>query len=266
MAGQRKNARMGMMGGAIALALLAACAEVPQDPEERAEFEALNDPIEPFNRQMFDLNMALDRAIMKPVARFYVDAVPDTARDKIHNFLLNLSAPYIFGNDLLQGQPRLAADTLGRFMLNSTFGLLGLFDVAAKDGGPKYHSSDLGQTFGVWGAPEGPYLMLPLYGPSNPREVTAKAVEFIGDPTDSVLSLYSEIAPRARGGVGMIDGRARTLDQLDDLERNSIDLYAAVRSLFRQKRNAEISARKDSSSAPPTVELAPGSRGIEGLR
>jgi len=232
-----------LVGGALLL-LTAACADVPTDPDERAEYDALNDPIEPFNRQVFDMNMALDKALMKPVARFYADSVPDPARDKIHNFLANLSAPYIFANDILQGEPRLAADTLGRFMINSTFGLLGLFDVAAAGDGPKYHASDMGQTFGVWGAPEGPYLMLPFYGPSNPREVAAKAVGYVADPTDDLLGFYSALAVYSRTGAGMLDDRARSIDQLNDVERNSIDFYASVRSLYRQKRAADVDARR----------------------
>lgn len=229
----------------LASLALAACAQVPSDPDEREEFEATNDPIEPFNRQVFDLNMALDRAIMKPVATFYRDNLPYEVRKGVHNALANANAPVIFANDLLQGKPHNAADTLGRFMINTTWGLLGIFDVVADTGGPKAHSNDFGETLAVWGVPDGPYLMLPLFGPSNPRDATGKAVEWVApDPTSTAINYASDAGGYVRTGSDMLDSRQDVIDALDDIERNSIDFYAAIRSLYRQKRTADIAKIK----------------------
>ena len=239
-----------VLGLAAAATLgLAGCAQVPNDPDERAEFEALNDPLEPMNRQIFDLNMALDKAIMKPVATFWRDNVPESARHGIHNILNNLREPLIGANDLLQGQPHRAADTFGRFAINSTFGLFGLFDVIAADGGAKYHGNDFGVTLAVWGCPEGPFLMVPFYGPSNPRDAAGKGVDWYIDPIDQGLQWYVTVED-ARSGADILDGRTQVLDQLDDVERNSLDFYSAVRSLSRQQREGQIRTAGGGSAAP----------------
>lgn len=229
---------------ALALALAATlvaggCAEVPTDPDEKAEFDAINDPLEPMNRRVFEVNMFLDRNVMKPVARAYVDYVPDGVRDSAHNAMNNLREPWTFVNDLLQARIDNAGDALGRFMLNSTFGVGGLFDVVASDSGVKFHSNDFGTTLAVWGMPEGPYLMLPFYGPSNPRDVTGRAAGWVAEPVDYAISQYSTLAVDGHTAMAMLDDRAQLLEPMDDLERNSIDLYAAVRSLYRQQRAAQ---------------------------
>ena len=149
--------------------MLGACTQLPSDPEERAEVEAVNDPLEPTNRVIFDMNMYLDGKILEPVSQAYRDNTPDWLRNGVHSVLVNLQEPYVAGNDLLQGNPQAAADALGRFMINSTFGLLGTNDAVAESGGAKPHSTDIGVTLAVWGVDEGPYLMLPLFGPSNLR-------------------------------------------------------------------------------------------------
>jgi phospholipid-binding lipoprotein MlaA len=205
-----------------------------------AEYEEVNDPLEPMNREIFDLNMALDRAIMKPVAVFYQDNLPQGVRTSVHNFLNNMRSPVIFANDLLQGHPHQAADTLGRFMINSTWGVLGLFDVVADTNGPKYHPNDFAQTFAAWGLPDGPFLMLPLYGPSSPRDVAGKTAAWFADPGDYLYGMAPAAFSDSRTGVDMVDSRARMIDPLDDVERNSIDFYAAVRSLYRQQRAADL--------------------------
>ncbi len=236
--------RLPLLAGAFLAALaLGACAEVPTNPDERAEFESMNDPMEPLNRQIFDLNMALDRAIMKPVAKFYNEQVPDSARQSIHSAFNNLREPYIFINDVLQGEPHQAADALGRFMVNTTFGVLGLFDVVADSGGAQFADSDFGETLAVWGMPEGPYLMLPFFGPSNPRDAMGTAVGFVGDPVGDAVYVYSAGAAYGLGGGNMVDSRAQVVDELDDVERNSIDFYAAIRSLYRQQRASELAKK-----------------------
>lgn len=251
----RRRRRLVLALGTVTLGLaatlgLAGCAQVPEDPDERAEFQALNDPLEPMNRQIFDLNMALDKAIMKPVATFYRDNIPEGARRGVHNVLNNMREPLIGTNDLLQGQPHRAADTFGRFAINSTFGLFGVFDVIAADGGPKYHGNDFGVTLAVWGLPEGPFLMIPFYGPSNPRDAAGKGIDWYIDPTDYALQWYVVIED-ARTAGDILDGRTQVLDQLDDVERNSLDFYSAIRSLSRQQREGQIRAAGGGTTAKP---------------
>jgi phospholipid-binding lipoprotein MlaA len=222
---------------------LAGCAEVPTDPEDRAEFERINDPIEPFNRKVFEVNLALDHWIARPVARRYRDWVPDWVRNRFHNALVNLNDPWTFVNDVLQGEADRAAQTMVRFMFNSTVGLGGMFDVIGASGGPRHHGEDFGQTLAVWGSPEGPYVMLPFYGPSNPRDIVGRAAAWFGDPGDMLLAEASDAATSTRMGMDVLDTRTELLDPIDDLERSSLDFYAAVRSLYRQNRANDIANR-----------------------
>jgi phospholipid-binding lipoprotein MlaA len=234
------------------LVLLGACAEVPTDPDAKAEFEQTNDPLEPMNRKVFAFNNQLDHYVMEPVARGYRDTVPDPAQQGVHNVLVNLHAPYVAGNDLLQGDPAQAADMLGRFLINSTFGLLGLRDVVASSGGAKAHDNDLGLTMGHWGVGEGPFLMLPFFGPSNPRDTTGLVANFWADPADAVLGNYGTWPVALRFGVNAVDTRVELLDPLDEIKRSSLDLYATLRSLYRQQRRSAL--EKDS---PQTSQMPP---------
>jgi phospholipid-binding lipoprotein MlaA len=233
------------LAAASMVAGLAACAAVPEDPEDRAEFQATNDPLEPMNREIFDFNMTLDEYIMKPVAKAYRANVPDAAQRSIHNFVGNMKSPLIFANDVLQGEADRGAQTMIRFMVNTTVGIGGLFDVVADTNGPRHHDEDFGQTMAVWGVPDGPYLMLPLLGPSNPRDTAGTGVEWFADPTD--IALYRGVGTWAtwtRSGVQVVDERTLLLDPLEELKRGSLDFYAAIRSVYRQKRANDI-ANKD---------------------
>lgn len=234
--------------------LIAGCATPPKnDPEALAEYKQANDPIEPFNRAMFDVNMTLDRYLLKPVAQAYVWGVPEFGRDAIHNVLVNLRTPITFINDVLQGEADRAGETLGRMVVNSTVGLGGLIDVASKIGIPA-HSEDFGQTFAVWGIGSGPYLVLPILGPSNPRDLAGLGIELVADPVNLALSndngLDAGYAVAVRSFVTGVDLRSRNLDTLDQIERTSLDFYAAIRSLYRQRRIDEINNGKPTSIAP----------------
>ena len=208
-----------------------------------------NDPYEQTNREIFDFDVKVDHAVARPVAVAYNTVVPGVARDGIHNVLTNLNSPVIFANDLLQGETTRGGQTLGRAVINSTLGLGGLVDIASKIGIPG-HDEDFGQTLAVWGADEGPYLVLPLAGPSNPRDIVGMGGDVAMDPFTYLrfhnYTLYDVI----RAGVGVIDLRARNVDNLDQIERTSVDLYATTRSLYRQHRNAEIR-----NGAPDTENL-----------
>jgi len=237
----------------IFLALVVSgCATHPQNQQSTAAAEEdFNDPFEDTNRKIFDFNQAVDRHVLAPVAKAYRAVLPEPVRDSLRDFLINLRAPLIFANDTLQGNIGHAKDTVVRFILNSTIGMAGLVDVAGRWGIP-YHEEDLGVTLGVWGIPEGPYLVVPVLGPSNPRDLGGQTAEAFGDPWNRIVSgqpwtLYW--IPYVRGGVSGIDQRARYLDTLADIERTSLDYYATIRSLYRQRRAALI--RGERKNLPP---------------
>ncbi|MEI9886216.1 MAG: VacJ family lipoprotein [Rhizomicrobium sp.] len=208
-----------------------------------------NDPYEQTNRSIFAFDQGFDHAVARPIAVGYNAVIPGPARRSIHNILSNLDSPVILANDLLQGETDRAGQTIGRAVVNSTLGLGGLVDVAGKMGLPG-HDEDFGQTLAVWGAGEGPYLVLPFAGPSNPRDVVGLGGDIALDPFTYMKWHNSTFHQLLRAGVGVIDLRARNVDSLDQIERTSVDLYATTRSLYRQHRNAEIR-----NGAPDTENL-----------
>jgi phospholipid-binding lipoprotein MlaA len=196
----------------------------------------VNDPLEPLNRTIFGLNELLDLILIEPVAKAYIDAVPELGRRGVRNLIDHLKAPVVFANDLLQGEGERAGVTLGRFLVNTILGL-GLLDVASQVGLPK-HGEDFGQTLAVWGMGEGPYLVLPLLGPSNPRDAVGIGVDrLVLDPVPLVAPSEARLAVTA---VDVVDTRAGLVPVIDDLRRNSLDRYATTRTVFRQRRAAEI--------------------------
>jgi phospholipid-binding lipoprotein MlaA len=257
--------RAGWMGLALAAMLsVAGCATVPEgDPEALAAYQEANDPLEPMNRYFFEVNYALDELLLKPIAGWYYVALPNPVQDSIRNFLRNIDTPVVLANDLMQGSFDRAGTTGMRFLINSTVGVLGLFDVAA-DWGYPYHDEDFGQTLAVHGVGEGPYLMIPVLGPSNPRDAAGMAVDTYIDPLTYVLPAHNlGYLLYVRAAVDGIDLRARNLKTLDEIRRNSIDYYATIRSLYRQTRNDEISngAPGDSQAFPGSVGLPDGMDG-----
>lgn len=215
------------------------------DPDALAQ----HDPFEPTNRAVFDFDVQLDHAVARPVAKFYRSAVPQFARSGVHNALTNLNSPIVFTNDVLQGDADKATDTLGRFVINSTVGVAGLVDVAARLGIP-YHDNDFGITLGKWGAQEGSYLVLPFAGPRPPRDLVGTGVDIAFDPTTYMTWNNSTLYMIVRGGMGVLDERAATLDQVESIERSSIDFYATTRNLYRQHRNAQINGGTDLQDLP----------------
>jgi len=236
----------------LSLFVTAGCASMPDptDAEAVAEFEEINDPGEPANRAVFEFNRGLDTVIVKPAAGMYRHIIPPPVREGIHNALNNLRSPVVFFNDILQGEFGRAGTTLMRFVINSTIGVLGLGDPAT-DFGFEYHNEDFGQTLATWGVDEGPYIMLPIFGPSNPRDAVGLVVDFISDPLNWwATNTDREFITYSRSGTRAVDGRARNYDVLEDLERSSLDFYAAIRSLYRQRRIDEISNGKSSAIMP----------------
>jgi phospholipid-binding lipoprotein MlaA len=241
----------------VAALILSGCAgqSNTSQVESAAEQEDFNDPLEDTNRKIFDFNQVVDRNVLVPLAETYRTVFPEPVRDSLRDFLRNLREPLIFVNDAFQGDFERAGQTFARFALNSTVGLLGFVDVVGRWGQIPYHEEDLGVTFGVWGIPEGPYLVIPVLGPSNPRDLVGQFGEGYGDPwtvlvTGNPYTLYW--IPFVRGGVAGIDQRSRYIETLADIERTSLDYYATIRSLYRQRRAALIRHEKEQNLPPPS--------------
>ncbi len=216
----RASCRSGLLAPLFAAALvlgLSACTTRPpaSDVAATQEFNENNDPIEPTNRVFFAVSEGLDTYVLAPVARAYRYAVPGVIRRPVHNFLNNLTTPVLFVNDVAQTRPRAAGDTFMRFVINTTVGVGGMFDVASGWGYP-VHNNDFGLTMALWGVPEGPFLFLPLLGPSNPRDATGYGVDIAFDPFTWVPTGYGlHTANDIRTGVSIIDERSNLLDEVD---------------------------------------------------
>jgi phospholipid-binding lipoprotein MlaA len=208
-----------------------------------------NDPLEPANRVVWKIDLKLDHYVLRPVAKAYRDHTPTFVQKGFNNVLHNIKSPIILVNDVLQGNAPHAGQTFARIVMNSLVGVGGLFDVAGSHGIP-YHDSDFGQTLGVWGVGPGPYLVLPILGPSDPRDLTGYGVDTVIDPFSYEMRIagVSTDANLARTGATTINDRSKSIDDLDDLQRNSLDFYAAVRSLYQQKRSADVAEGKDHTS------------------
>ena len=241
-----------------ALGLLGACATPPPENDEAARqayYEA-NDPLEPLNRGIWSFNRGFDAVILRPVATVYRDAVPKPVQTGVRNFLDNLRQPLNMANAALQGDQQRFGQAMGRFFTNTLIGLGGIFDVLPNE--PKVEE-DFGQTLAVWGAGEGPYLMLPFLGPSNPRDLTGYIVDAVADPFNYWANRNDQFwFPVTRTVLNGVDVRSRNITTLDEIEAQSIDFYATIRSLYRQRRNDEIRNGKLPSKpavGTPIVEI-----------
>jgi phospholipid-binding lipoprotein MlaA len=230
---------------------LAGCATVPSDPAARAEFRRNDDPLEPLNRKIFAFNLTLDRYLIRPLAKGYQQVFAEDARNALRHFLDNLNEPVVLANTLLQGRFKDARTTTCRFLVNSTAGIGGFGDVASQNRLPK-QIGDLGQTLSVWGFSEGPYLMLPLFGPSNPRDGVGMGADAYLDPFRYVAreEHYPTSVTVSRTVADGVDKRARNLESVDVMQRESVDYYASLRSLFRQNRAAELRGNGPASTLP----------------
>ncbi|MEO8936667.1 MAG: VacJ family lipoprotein [Burkholderiaceae bacterium] len=236
--------------GLLLASALGGCATVPNGSGD----DARRDPLEPFNRRVFAVNQSLDRAVIKPVAKAYRDALPETVRDRIRAFVDNLGEPLTFANDLLQGRGEAAGITGRRFLINSTIGLAGLFDRATELGEVR-QSGDFGQTLYAWGIADGPYLMLPFFGPSTVRDAFGFGVDTYASPMGHIGS----DATRTKSGVtvgvvGGVDLRSRNIETLDAIEAASLDYYVYLRSVWRQHREATLREARE-GALPPDLDL-----------
>jgi phospholipid-binding lipoprotein MlaA len=212
------------------------------------------DPWEGFNRAMFGVHRAVDNAVLEPVARGYRAITPGPVRGGVRNFLRNLNAPVIFANDLLQGEFKRAGSTAGRFAINSTVGIAGILDPATSIGLER-HDEDFGQTLAVWGVPSGPYLFLPLLGPSNIRDSAGRGVDIALDPI--TWSDFDEIDTfrASRTVLGAISAREGLLDPIDAIEAQGGDLYITYRSAYEVSREAAIQNGRTDVQDLPDFEM-----------
>lgn len=221
---------MGHIGaGLLAALMLAGCATTAAPPEERHP----QDPWEPYNRAVFRFNREVDRIILKPVARGYVEVTPPAVREGVGNFFTNLGYPVDIVNLLLQGKPKDSAKATGRFVLNSTVGLLGIFDVASKAGIPQY-DEDFGQTFGVWGWEESRYFVVPFFGGTTIRDAIGYAPDAytnIGwQQIDDDELFYSLVA------LDLVHLRSLVLSQEATIDQ-AFDKYKLFRDSYLQRRS-----------------------------
>ncbi|MGI9493300.1 MAG: MlaA family lipoprotein [Geminicoccaceae bacterium] len=235
----RLTSRTGCTGQRIAvwfrlysLVFLLSFVALPVDAQPSA-----GDPYENFNRGSFQFNLTLDRFLLRPVAKTYRFITPSFVRTGVSNALHNLRTPVTVANDLLQGEPRRATESVGRFMFNTLLGFGGLVDIGGMVGMPERHDEDFGQTLAIYGVGSGPYLMVPLLGPSNPRDLTGMVVDFAFDPFTFFAPTSASLSRR---GADVVSFREANLETIDELERTSIDFYAATRTLSQQLRESEI--------------------------
>ncbi|HBK04258.1 MAG TPA: hypothetical protein DDZ81_00155 [Acetobacteraceae bacterium] len=242
---------------AVIVVGLQGCATKPpaDDPDAVADYEQTNDPLEPTNRVFYAVNNGLDTVILKPAALAYRFVVPGAVRDGVHHVLSNIGSPVQLVNDMLEGKPRRAGDTTMRFLINTTVGVFGIFDVATKWGYPD-HDADFGMTLAVWGVPEGPFLFLPVLGPTDPRDAAGFGVNIALDPFTWIGTGPNHPGWTAftwsRFGLNAVDARERVLDPIDQIKKTALDPYATFRSLYRQHRRAQIQdLRNDNRETVP---------------
>ena len=211
--------------------------------------ENVNDPFEKVNRNIFKFNNNLDDYFFKPVAKGW-RKIPDIPRKPLTNLATTAKTPISLANAILQLNKQSIGNIIGRFLINMTFGLGGLFDVASTDnfGNIPEVEEDFGQTLAVWGVPDGPYVMLPIFGPSSVRDAFGLGVDTITNPLSfgyrmNGIGLEARLSgPVVRG----VSTREKYLDYLDEMKEGSLDFYATMRSLYRQKRRKDISGELES--------------------
>jgi phospholipid-binding lipoprotein MlaA len=213
------------------------------------------DPGEPINRGIFAGNDFLDRNLVSPVARGYREYIPEVVRTSVGHFASNLREPMVLANDVLQGNFTRAWGTTQRFAVNTTIGVVGLFDVA-QDLDLPGHDADFGQTLGVWGVGPGPAVQLPLLGPSNARDAVGTVVGFVANPLSFVPGSAVSTASMAGTGGRVVDGRANLLDATDALRESSLDYYASLRSIQAQRR-AKLVQEGDDGVAAGSINIIP---------
>ncbi|PZO51478.1 MAG: VacJ family lipoprotein [Alphaproteobacteria bacterium] len=239
------------MRGLVSVLSFAACLATPalasaqepalasaQEPAATATTEQ-SDPWEGFNRNLFALHEGVDEAVVEPVARGYRAVTPGVFRQGVRNVLRNLRGPVIFANDVLQGEFNRAGTTAGRFVINSTVGVVGVFDPATPMGLER-HDEDFGQTLAVWGVDSGPYIFIPLMGPSTVRDTFGRVVDAAFDPLNWIDGDEVDDVRIARTVFTALSAREQVLETVDDIRRDSLDPYVTIRTSYGLLRESAI--------------------------
>ena len=226
-----------------------------EDFETSIVEDEIYDPLEGVNRAIFGFNNVADKIILEPTAKGY-KKLPTPVQSGIGNFINNLKLPLVAVNQLLQGQGKNAAESTGRFLVNSTIGIFGLIDVA-DDLGLEQKEEDFGQTLAKWGVGDGFYIVLPLFGPSNLRDTSGMFMTMMTDPVNAYAASQGEAwAIPLRTVANAVDQRSKIIDEVNALRDNSLDYYAAVRSSYYQNRKAAIDNTDDSDLTPlPLISI-----------
>jgi phospholipid-binding lipoprotein MlaA len=227
--------------------VMVGCASIPAGVQPSP-----SDPWEPFNRSVFEFNEGLDAYVLKPVVKGYRFILPEFVRDGIYNFFSNYNDIYTALQNLLQGKPDLAFSDLMRVVVNTTFGLGGLIDMATPGGLPK-HKEDWGQTFGVWGIPSGPYVVLPFFGPSSVRDTFGTAADL---ESDYLFRLLPDVALRnSLTGLRVVNARNTYYEAGDLLDGAALDKYSFLRDAYIQRREYQINeGREDEETLMPPYQ------------
>tara|TARA_S200000501_G_scaffold347608_1_gene362109 strand:- start:10 stop:699 length:690 start_codon:yes stop_codon:yes gene_type:complete len=214
------------------LLILKSCATAPNNLSE------VNDPYEKYNRSMFEFNKKLDENIIRPTAEFYDENIPYQIKNSVTNFFENISDIKNGANNILQGKINNGISDLTRFVFNSTFGILGFIDISSEFGIPK-SNEDFGQTLGVWGFKSGPYVVLPIFGPSTLRDSFAMPINIYSDPinlSDSLSTFEKNISRTLK----IVDKRATFLEESSMLEQIALDPYLFFRDAYLQRRESQV--------------------------
>lgn len=242
-----------MRNALAALAVMTAFLAVPTRAYAQ---EFVYDPFESFNRHMFAVHEAIDKAVLEPIARGYRTITPRPVRSGVTNFLSNLDSPVIFANDVLQGKFHRAGVTAARFGVNSTIGVLGFFD-PARGMGLEHHDGDFGQTLATWGVSSGPYLFIPVLGPTTLRDGTGEIVDVALDPLNWAHFHHDDTARGVRLVATGVSEREALLDQIDEIRQSSLDPYVTIRSSYGLLRYSAIQNSRGAASALPKFEEIP---------
>lgn len=222
-----------------------------------AQEEIVSDPWEGANRNLYAVHDAIDRAVLEPVARGYRAITPRIFRTGVSNVLRNLSAPVTFANDVLQGEAQRAGVTAARFGLNTTLGLGGLMDPAT-DLGLEQHDEDFGQTLGAWGIDAGPYVFVPLLGPTTVRDAAGRIIDIAFDPLSWAGFDNADTARGVRTGAAALSSRESLIESIDDLRANSLDPYVSIRTTYTLLRQSAVRNSEERVEDLPNFDDIPG--------
>lgn len=260
----RRFAAAGAVAAVSVLALAPAARaeeQIPTVPAPAAGGDsaapAARDPLEGLNRASFKVGMGLDHVLLAPVAHGYMAVTPKVVRNRVSNAVYNLGEPNTIMNHVLQGKPKRAMRSTARFVVNSTVGVLGLFDVAAKMHLPP-RGADFGQTFGVWGAGPGAYLYVPAMGPLNVRDGIGRALDIVTDPVSLYVGGFETDFGKARTAATIVDLRAQT-DPAFQALKDAADPYVTTRSAYGQYREAFIREATGEAEDLPDFDTPPPS-------